>query len=753
MEDNNFRKSQNPIQNSIGKIFPQSALRQNQQKSFLLFAYTGGLIFFWVFLHSGFFPGSSLHAQTRGPGAENPNKSTEQKEDGSSGSESKPGQNPDQNRNRNPDPLNPNEEMWKQFDQGSGIVVTGSRGERRLKDSTVATEVISRKKIESTGARNAAEVLETHLGVNVTPFFGGSQVQMLGLDSKYVLFLVDGQRIAGRTNNTVDLTRFKVQNIERIEIVKGSSSALYGADAIGGVINIITRESNKPEHYEFRTTYGEGREKNFGTRGELTTTADVGFRNEFVAANLVSGFNQSPGYDIEPETIQTTANEFKDTNIGTNFTFNPDGNLRVKTGLFYLDRDQQGVDETENGAIFDRSNKTRDFMGLGGIEYLYGNKNMLSFKGNYSVWENRFIRDQRSSNELDTNELNKEISSQGTLQWDHELNDSHFITMGLESFAEELESDRLDYRFIYRTRHAGYIQDEWTIFSDYPKVRLVPGVRYDNDSQFGGATTPKLALRVDILDNLIFRTSYGQGFRPPTFRELFLRFENPGVGYVVEGNENLRPERSTTINGDIEWSPTKNFTLFFSLFRNDIRDLIQFDFNVGGESEFAEFGLINVSKAYTRGGEAGAKWRFLKYFALELGYNHTDTRDLTTDRPLEGRPLHQGTMNLIFRTPGLNAFEFAVRGKRFDKRPFYSQTNQFAGGNSTTLIDEQLNPEEDIELVFGKPFNLVNLRMEKNFFDGRASIFFGVENLFDEYEVTYNPIRPRFFYGGFAAKF
>ena len=116
------------------------------------------------------------------------------------------------------------ETQWNNYDQGSGIVVTGSRGERRLKDSTVATEVISRKKIESTGARNAAEVLETQLGVNVSPFFGGSQVQMLGLDSKYVLFLVDGQRIAGRTNNTVDLTRFKVQNIERIEIVKGSSS-------------------------------------------------------------------------------------------------------------------------------------------------------------------------------------------------------------------------------------------------------------------------------------------------------------------------------------------------------------------------------------------------------------------------------------------------------------------------------------------------------------------------------------------------
>lgn len=647
-----------------------------------------------------------------------------------------------------------NEDIWKELEMGRGIVVTGSRGERRLKDSTVATEVITRKRIESSGARNAGEVLETHLGINVTPFFGGSQVQMLGLDSKYVLFLVDGQRFAGRLNNVVDLTRFKVQNIERIEIVKGSSSALYGADAIGGVINIITREADKPEHYEFRTTYGQGRKRNFGTQGELNTTADVGFKNEFIAANLIAGFNQGPGYDLDPDNLQTTANQFRDTNVGTNLTFNPDGKFRVKTGVFYLDRDQAGIDEIQaTGAVFDRTNKTRDFMGMGGLEYLYGSRNRVSFFGNISVWENIFERDQRRSDELDAKELNKEITSQGTLQWDHELNHSHYLTVGIESFAEELESDRLDNRFAYRKRVAGYLQDEWMILADYPRVRLVPGIRYDHDSQFGAATTPKLALRVDIKDNLVFRASYGQGFRPPTFRELFLRFENPGVGYIVEGNPNLRPERSATVNADIEYSPYNNLSLFFSLFRNDIRDLIQFDFNIGGESEFPEFGLVNISKAYTRGGEAGVRYRFWKYFVLELGYNHTDTRDLTNNRPLEGRPLHQGNLNFFFRTPGLNAFEFAIRAKRLDRRPFYSQTNEFVAGVSVTQIEDLLNPNRQVELVYGRPFNLINLRMEKNFFDGRASLFVGVDNLTDEYELVYNPIRPRFFYGGFAAKF
>lgn len=644
------------------------------------------------------------------------------------------------------------ETQWNNYDQGSGIVVTGSRGERRLKDSTVATEVISRKKIESTGARNAAEVLETQLGVNVSPFFGGSQVQMLGLDSKYVLFLVDGQRIAGRTNNTVDLTRFKVQNIERIEIVKGSSSALYGADAIGGVINIITREPTKSEHFQFRTTYGSGAKSYFGTQNEITSTADMGFKNKIMSANLVTGFNQIPSYDIQPETVATTGNKAKDTNIATNFTFNPDGKFRVKTGVFYLDRKQAGVDQSQTKAIFDRTNDTKDFMGLGGLEYLYGQKNMISFRGNYSVWENKYKSDQRKSDELDAKELNKEISSQGTVQWDHELTDAHFLTVGLESFAEELESDRLANRYVYRTRHAGFIQDEWTILKSLPRLRLVPGVRYDEDSQFGNQTTPKMALRLDILHNLIFRTSYGRGFRPPSFRELFLRFENPGVGYVVEGNPNLKAEKSSTVNADVEWSPSTSLTLFLSMFRNDIQDLIQFNFGNNRGSEFALFQLVNVSKAYTRGGEVGAKLKFWKYFAAEMGYNHTDTRDVVSDRPLEGRPLHQGTLNLIFRTPGLNAFEFAIRGKRIDRRPYYSSTTEFTGGSSTALIDEQIDKKSNYP-VYGRAFNLISLRMEQNFFDGTASLFIGVDNLRNEFEVTYNPIRPRFYYGGFSAKF
>jgi outer membrane receptor for ferrienterochelin and colicins len=636
------------------------------------------------------------------------------------------------------------EDRFKDLDNQNGIVVTGSRGERRLKDSTVATEVISRKRIEQTGARNLGEVLETQLGLNVTPnALGGTQVQMLGLDSKYVLFLVDGQRIAGRLNNTVDLTRFKVQNIERIEIVKGSSSALYGADAIGGVINIITRQSEKPEHYQFRATYGNGREMNFGTQGEKNMIADVGFKNDFVAANFNGGYNQSAGYDLDPTTKSTTGNAFQDSNVGGNMTFNPDGKFKVKSGIFYLSRFQQGIISQKSGGIFDRSNATNDFLSLGSAEYSYGKKNLISFRGNYARWENKFKLDQRGSDELDTKELTNDKSSQGTVQLDHELTDRHMITMGIESYANELESDRLTQRFAFRTRRAVFLQDEWTAWRNGIIWRIVPGIRHDVDSQFGGQTTPKLATRIDLTSQLVLRASYGFGFRPPTFQELYLRFENPGVGYVVDGNPRLRPERSRTINTDLEYSPFKNLTFSISIFRNVITDLIQYNFGRSA-SEFATFQLTNIKEAYTRGGEFGLRTRLFKYMAYELGYNYTETRDLTSDRPLEGRAVHQATSNVFLNLP--MGWEFAIRTKWIGRRPFYSSTSDFAG-SSTTLI------ESNSSVTYGKEFALVNLRIEKKFFEDRMSLFFGVDNLLDKYELTYNPIRPRFYYGGLQAQF
>ena len=142
------------------------------------------------------------------------------------------------------------------------------------------------------------------------------------------------------------------------------------------------------------------------------------------------------------------------------------------------------------------------------------------------------------------------------------------------------------------------------------------------------------------------------------------------------------------------------------------------------------------------------QYRFWKYFQVELGANQTDTRDLTNDRPLEGRPLWQGTANFITKLPG--GFEIFIRSKRVDRRPFYSTTSSFAG-SSTALIDNALGSSNRV--VYGRAFTFLSFRIEKKFWDGDAGIFLGADNVLDAHELVYNPIKPRFYYLGCFGRF
>jgi outer membrane receptor protein involved in Fe transport len=145
------------------------------------------------------------------------------------------------------------------LDQGEldVVVVTGSKMEEKLSDAVTQVEVITRAQIEDTPAENAADLLEEQHGIQVNRSFSGAGVRIQGFDNKHVLILIDGERQVGRIDGVIDLTRIPADLIEQIEIVKGPSSSLYGSDAMGGVINIITRrERSKEPRFALRGSYG-----------------------------------------------------------------------------------------------------------------------------------------------------------------------------------------------------------------------------------------------------------------------------------------------------------------------------------------------------------------------------------------------------------------------------------------------------------------------------------------------------------------
>ncbi len=614
-------------------------------------------------------------------------------------------------------------------DESRTIVVTAARTEQAVGDSAVATQVIRRDAIEASGAENLAELLEEQPGLQVLRAFagaGGAGVQMQGLDPKYTLILVDGQRATGRINGTIDLSRFSAEDIEQVEIVKGPGSALYGSDAIAGVINIITRKTSRSREAEAHASYGS-----FDTQ-DLSGRA--GLRRGRWGTGLSAGWHHTRGFDRNPDDVATTGNFQNILNLSqwTEVRVRPD--LKVTATADAQQRDLRGVDASATGAVFDRRNLTRTASLTVGPEITWAVPARLRLTGHVAHFDDRYILDQRKSDDLDDLQRTRDTLGQITAQYDHLVAGKHMFTAGVEAQFEGLQTPRLETGRGTRQRLAMFVQDEWRV-RGARRVVIVPGGRFDLDSQFGAYATPRLAIRVDPHRDLTLRASAGLGYRAPSFRELYLSFANPSAGYRVTGNPDLVPETSRGLTVGFLVRAGSFAQLEAHAFANDLRNLITTDTSSAMAVGQSLFSYVNVGSARTRGLEAVFGLRVLKHFAVDTSYTLTDTLDRERQRPLPGKPLHHGSLRLQFhhrRAGTMAQMRMGVQGKQ-----------QYYVDNESDGVDEVMRIA---------PYATLDLRVAQDVLRGRVSMFFGVDNLLDAGDALYLPLVPRAFYGGFTVR-
>lgn len=607
------------------------------------------------------------------------------------------------------------------------VVVTGTRTERRRTQSPVATEVIEREEIESSGAENLAEVLEEEPGAQVVRSFRGAAIRLRGLDPEYTLILVDGQRMTGRIGGAIDLQRFPVEDMERIEIVKGPSSVLYGSDALAGTINVISRRPSRPLEAETHAAYGSFNTADLSTRIAIT-------RKRW-SQSIVAGWHRTDGWDRAPETPATTGNAMDQWSASTRGELGWFGPLRVTGRAEYLRRDMRGIDASATGAVFDRRNLTEVVTASLSPELVSG-ASRLQMTGHYNLFVDQFVQDQRASDELDQFQRTTDQIGQISAQYDHTFNDAHVFSVGNELLHEVLTTDRLDRPAAERTRYALFAQHEW-VPSTAHRVALLPGMRVDIDSQFGIYPTPRIALLVAPIDRLVIRTNYGAGFRAPSFRELYLRFANPGANYMVQGNPDLGPETSWGFVLDAELEATRWLVVSGSVFDNRLSNAIVVDtLQEATAGDPSVFGYTNVGAAFTRGVESGAHVRPLPWLRLEGSYTFLDTRDLENDRPLPGRARHAGTAGLTLHHNPWGT-QVRVRSGWFGPRPFFADTDGDA----------------ESEAVLDPAFGTLDVRIAQTFWRDRITLFIGAENLLDAGNATTTPLPPRSFYGGITLRY
>lgn len=597
--------------------------------------------------------------------------------------------------------------------------VIGTRSERKVDEVTAAAEIVDRREIEASGARDLGDLLAMKANVTVETGQWGQQVRLQGLDPDHVLVLVDGQRLGGRKAGGIDLRRIPLDSVARVEIVRGPASALYGSDAMGGVIHVVTRRVGRPFEADGELRYGEG--------NLLELSGSAGSRGQAGLLRVTAGHRRRDPWRLDPMARATTGSGIQESHALVRGEAPLGDGLKIDGTASWMLRDSSGIDAGAGGAIYDRTTRLetlslslRPQIELGG-----GSTLRLTAEGNWVT--DQFLQDQRGADDLDSyDELGEQLWNVG-LQADLRLG-SHLLVVGTEALLERMQSQRFESGEGSRDRLGFYVQDEWRVAEN---LQVAPGVRLDLQDGMDPQPAPRMAVRWDVVQPLILRASYGMAWRAPSFQELLQRFENIGVGYVVEGNPELRPETSHGGTLGAEWKATRALRLHVELFRQEVDDLIAVA-TVRQASAGAPrtFGYVNVDRALSQGVESRVDLRVVRGFDLQFGHAFTDARDRDSGERLEGRAPHRLSAAAIWRSFDYGT-DASIRLAWVSERPHL--------GADDRMVDAPAYADLS-----------VHVRQEVS---AGVSLLAGGTNLLDAGSVEFLPIAPRTIFGGVSFRY
>ena len=605
------------------------------------------------------------------------------------------------------------------------VVVTATKTPQRLEDTPVITNLITRAEIEATGAENIGEVLEHTAGIIIHRDGHGDGVQLQGLNSEYILILVDGEPQVGRIAGKLDMARLAVENVERIEIVKGATAALFGNAALGGVINIITRKATSPFSVQVSQTFEQN--------SALDSRGTVELQRDNLNALLTLSRNHRNPIDLDTSDLTTTIDGYANVtgSARTEYRLTPATSL-LFSGQYFT-QDQEGI--SENGpVVFDRLGDIENFSGSVGVEHEFGDHTqetpatLLTGKLYATRYDDESTVVNRDSAEISSRNLNIQDLLKGELQFDTVLWEKHQFTLGGEVTIENLQSQRITGGERDILTNSLFVQN---VFRPISAFALVIGGRLDNHSEFGTHFSPKLSTLYRMTDDLRLRFSYGQGFRAPDFKNLYLDFTNVTAGYQVLGNPSLRPESSHNWNLGVEYQIFDGLLGRVHVYRNDLHNLIEAERIGQSAAGGSKFEYQNISKAFTEGVDVEAVVGSIGGFTSTVGYAYLQGADKETSLPLLNRSTHNGTLKL--------AYLHANTGTQIDLRGRYASPWGFFDDGDKVLESEELAPS----------YWVWNLRTSKTLLK-IFKLSIGCNNIFDFKIPTFYTFTGRSFYGGLA---
>ena len=608
------------------------------------------------------------------------------------------------------------------------VTVTALRAKQELKETPSAIEIITQKELERTGSNTLAEALKMAADLNITPSAMGNNVSLRGMNNNQTLILVDGRRI--RTEDTNDsankyeLNRMNMSTVDHIEIIRGAAGSLYGSDAMGGVINIITKKSSAPEITLGSDWTSHEKDGYFhadsGKQGKWSFAIDTRYSD---TKNWGYLGNTSQVISLGSGTYSMLTNSTNQYGRRSFFDFNSYYDLaKSKTLNFFLDymkedlKSQSWTAHILSTPAYSGTVLTAGYRNLFDHErWTYGlGYNGKDQRGEYElrIYHTEFNKIQKSYYSSYSGTL---YSDGDILSADHmtfhstimdgrrslQISDRHLLTLGGDYRMEDYDSTRLTESPSMKYA-ALYVQDKWKVNRSW---LLIPSVRYDYVNVFGSKATGSLSSTYDINKNTRLKINLGSTYRSPTASELYMNWLHDSYAYLL-GNKNLRPE--TAVDFDVALETEHGHTSGrLSYFHNKIKDMIDYAYQ-GITSGLYTYQYYNVGNAVIQGLEAEAKQKLGTKFTLRSTYTYLDAVNSDTGESLTNRARHNIKLMLEFD----DSVKSGITATLWQE---WLIDYRYELGNDTGMTD----------------LNTLNLIVYKKF-SHSFSAYAGIDNIFDE---------------------
>ncbi len=585
------------------------------------------------------------------------------------------------------------------------MVVTATRTAMTVKETPATVEIVDSKKLEQTQAKTLHDALKGALGVNVfNDFQGRSNVSIRGSESRHVLIMVDGKRLGGEaaynSANAWDVDRIRMEDVERVEIIRGPAGALYGSDAMGGVINVITKTPDKTTanvNYEYgwyEDGKGAGYKGNLylqGAEGNYSYKINAGlnknrpyldpkgsgdsmnFYGKQQPLSLNVGYKFDNGNELSVDFSKIKENNQKSTTSTTVMV--PGKVWQDKVQTIYNDNKRTDYAITYKGSDDKQDWMFRAYKSVFDKHYKNQNNTRMTMMGRPQGWK---LQDPKVDTVKRTLSV---IEGKDTFN----LSDKNKLTAGFEYRKDQSEGTRLkkpstslngtdahaafdkaDINYL-----AAYVQDE---FRPDEKWLIIPSVRFDHSDQFSNKLTSNLAATYNAADDVRIKAVVGQGYKTPTVNDLYIFWEmyaaNPGgAGQFYVGNPDLKPEKSLSYELSVEKDWGDRSTVHLGVFRSEVKDLISTYWTgkmtdddpdlypgVKGDQVMA---YKNIPEATLQGVELYGSHRLGKDIYLNAGYTFLDAKDKTAGTRLKDRAKHQVTFGVSYQPENIYAWDLS----------------------------------------------------------------------------------------------